>query len=500
MKRLNLEIDKLLGVSMKKLVLTAVLIQLFCFSAISADFLTGARGAGIGLPFFVLADDPAGALYNPAGLGFIDGWQGQMMYNRANDYSFGGADGSPYNGYFGTTFHKPDLGSFGLNFSQTGAFSSEVPVQKTNYFSVSFGREFADGLSFGSSVKYMKESHYEERSAIDLDFGGLYRAKSGIMLGASIENALKSELSPVAFGIKESLPRRERIGGAYFYEASTYQAVFGTAVQFEQAGFTEEVSTALFGVGTEWWFNQYGKYSFAARAGYNFGESAVGDLKEDYSSPSLGFSLNTKLGFNNLRIDYSWQMHPYETNDGSSPSNHFVAFTYGWGGVPSYNNAQQEVFFQKPVVEVREIAVAPVVPQVVTEESEEVAENFGIDNDTNFENFKFQRYDVEIRSTNISRLDFKRVIFYFNRKQVILTSSWKLFVFKAKIRNWNSDEIDRWVLKTIDGKGIPPINIAWDGITDDGRLLPEGNYYAVLTAMDSDGERFATKWHKFHVD
>ena len=491
-----MKINKLLGVIMRKLVLTILLIQLFCFSAFSADFLNGTRGAGIGLPYFILADDPSGTLYNPAGLGFINGWQGQLMYNKANDYSLGGNDGSPYAGYFGTTFYKPNLGSFGINLSQTGAFSTTIAAQKTNYFVFSFGREFTDGLSFGSSVKYMKESHYEQRSAIDLDLGTMYRTKSGLMFAASVENILKSELSPVVLGYNESLPRRERVGGGYFHEASTYQAVFGVAAQFEQSGISEDLSTALFGIGSEWWFNQYGKYSFAARAGYNFGKSAIGDLKEDYSSPSFGFSVNNKLGFNNLRFDYSYQMHPYETSDGSSPANHYISFTYGWGGVPSYNNAQQAVFQQESIAKARK----PIAAVVTTEKPDNVATNFDIDSDTNFENLKFKKYDVEISSTNISRMDFKRVVFYFERKQVISTSKWKLYLFKAKIRDWNSDEISRWVLKTIDGKGLPPINITWDGITEDGVVLPEGDYYAVLTAQDSGGNRFATKWHKFHVE
>jgi len=485
---------------MKKLILAVIILQLFCFPVFSADFFTGARSAGIGLPFFILADDPSGTLYNPAGLGFTNSKQYQLMYNKISDYYLGSTDGSFYNKYYGAAFHKPDLGTLGINFSQTGTYPDYLTFQKTSYFSASFGREFADGLSFGSLIKYMKESHHQQRSAIDIDLGGIYRDKSGLIFGASVENILRTELSPIAYGLKENLPRRERIGGGYFYEASTYQAVFAVASQFEQSGLTEDISTAIYGVGSEWWFNQYGKHSFGVRAGYNFGQGALGDLIEDYSSPSFGLSLNTKFGFNDLRVDYNWQLYPYESVDGSSPANHYIAFSYGWGGVPSYNKAREEVYYQEPVVVKPRIIQGVLEPQAESDDYDESVNKFSIDHDTNFESYNFQQYDVEIRSINISRLDFKRVIFYFSRKHIIKSSAWKLYVFKAKIKNWNSNEIDRWVLKTIDGRGLPPLNIAWDGITDNGELLSEGGYYAVLTAEDSDGLRFATKWHKFHID
>jgi opacity protein-like surface antigen len=73
---------------MKKIMVAVLLAQFLFAAAYSADFLTGARGGGIGFSYFVLGDDPSGALYNPAALGFTEGWQSQFMYNKRNNYGY----------------------------------------------------------------------------------------------------------------------------------------------------------------------------------------------------------------------------------------------------------------------------------------------------------------------------------------------------------------------------------------------------------------------------
>ena len=106
---------------MKKLIITALLVQFSFVSAYSADFLTSARGGGIGFSFFVLGDDPSGALYNPAALGFISGWQSQFMYNKRNNYGYAASNEDPYNGMLGIVFNKPEWGSFAFNSMQSGS-------------------------------------------------------------------------------------------------------------------------------------------------------------------------------------------------------------------------------------------------------------------------------------------------------------------------------------------------------------------------------------------
>jgi len=96
---------------MKKYATIALILFLAANIVYAADFQGGARGGGMGFSFFVLSDDPSGALYNPSALGFIKGWQTQLMYNKMADYDYQVGDESPYYGQFGFTYYRPDLGT-----------------------------------------------------------------------------------------------------------------------------------------------------------------------------------------------------------------------------------------------------------------------------------------------------------------------------------------------------------------------------------------------------
>jgi hypothetical protein len=123
-----------------------------------------------------------------------------------------------------------------------------------------------------------------------------------------------------------------------------------------------------------------------------------------------------------------------------------------------------------------------------------------IDKDTIFKGRRYLRYDVEIDVADISSKGFKRIVFYLRPKVIIKTNSWKLYIFKAKIKTWDNEEIDRWALKVIEGSGLPPINVVWNGKSRDGKLLPAGKYYCILTARDTEGQNFITKWHRFKLE
>jgi len=123
-----------------------------------------------------------------------------------------------------------------------------------------------------------------------------------------------------------------------------------------------------------------------------------------------------------------------------------------------------------------------------------------LDNDTDFGARNYYKYDVIMDAANISTAEFKRIVFYLRRQGIIKTNNWKLYIFRAKIKIWSEEEIDRWALKILEGRGVPPLNIVWDGISRDGKLLPAGKYYYVLTAIDADGRSYATKWHNFRLE
>lgn len=80
------------------------------------------------------------------------------------------------------------------------------------------------------------------------------------------------------------------------------------------------------------------------------------------------------------------------------------------------------------------------------------------------------------------------------------TTSWKLYIFKAKIKSWTPEDVDRWALNVIEGKGVPPINIIWNGTNAEGQNLPKGKYYYLLTAVDVKGDSYATAWYNFKLE
>jgi hypothetical protein len=481
---------------MKKSLIAVLIVPLLFAGAFSADFLNSARGGGLGFSFFVLGDDPSGALYNPASLGFINGWQSQFMYNKQNDYGYLAASENPYQGLIGFVYNQPEWGTFSLNTLQSGSMGDGSSIPTVNYIAFSYGREFWSGLAMGTSLKYLDEYGYFERSAFDVDFGITYRTAANIILAASAENIARSKLTPAAAGFAEKLPRRVRAGGAYIQEMNQTQAAFLLGSQIQESGFLQDQTTFLVNAGTEWWFNRFGKMAFATRLGYTFGKGELYDIKSDYSGISGGVSVNYNLGSSSIRIDYSLETFPYETADGSNPINHYMALNFGWGGVPDYSRfEQEESFTQNPPAE--PYRLDPPQEKSYEPAPEQVEK---IDSDTEFDLSKFERYDVEMDVSDVSTLDAKRLVFYLRPQTLISTNSWKLYIFKAKIKKWDQAEINRWALKVVEGKGVPPINVIWDGISNDGKMLPPGGYYYILTAVDSLGRNFATKWNSFVID
>jgi hypothetical protein len=483
-------------VIMKKSLVAVLLLSMAAAPVTAADFLTGARGGGMGFSYFLLADDPSGALYNPSALGYVKGWQTQFMYEKLTDYDYNLVDEKPYYGQFGFTYYRPNMGTFALNSIQSGSFSELTNIPTFNHVAVSYGRQVAESWSFGGSLKYLAENGFGERTAFDIDLGFSFRAPNGIVTGLAVENAARSKLSPEYLGVNEYLPRRIRAGAGYMMASEKYQGAMLVSEQIEEWGVIEKQTTSLTNIGTEWWFLQNGAFSFAARTGYTFGKATKVDTKYDYSSPTAGVSLNYRMGLNDLRLDYAWQAYPFDTNDGSSPGSHFVALTFGWGGVPSFSHHSSEPEAPKAY----EPPKAPEPASIFIKPEEKEIEAPIKDQDTDFENAEFKHFNVDMEVNNVASLDFRRIVFYIRPQQVIKTVSWNLYIFKAKIKAWSEDEAGRWALARIEGKGVPPINVVWNGLDTGGEYVPAGKYYYILTAEDVKGQKYATEWFNFKLE
>ena len=271
----------------------------------------------------------------------------------------------------------------------------------------------------------------------------------------------------------------------------------------EQSGIGKEYTTSLFNFGTEWWFLPQHKLSFGTRAGYTTGKAIRNDIKEDYSGPTAGLSLNYKIKDNNVRLDYAWQAYPFETSDGSTPATHFIALTLGWGGVQSYpaRKAHEPVSQIKP----EKNQIKPEKKLIQTKEPDKLKEFAENESPVPEKNGEFSKssilvFPVEMEVNNISSIDLTRIVFYVRPEKVIKTVSWKLYIFKAKIKTWGDAEANRWAVYSIEGKGVPPINIVWDGTTQVGNKLPKGKYFYILTATDTKGQNYATDWFTFKME
>jgi hypothetical protein len=465
----------------------------------SADFQSGARGGGMGFSYFVLADDPAGALYNPSALAFIRGWQTQFMYEKMNSYDYKIVTEKPYFGQFGITYYSPGIGTFAFNSLQSGSFAKETAIPTVNHVAISYGREISPYWSVGGSAKYLSEMAFGERSAFDMDLSVSLRTNYDIAASLALENITRATFSPTYHNTEEHLPRRARLGAGYFLtESQNFQAAFLLAGQLEESGIGQKTTTSLFNFGTEWWFMQYRQLSFGARTGYTFGQAMRNNAKSDYSGPTFGLSLNHKIGINDIRLDYAWQAFPFTTADGSNPANHYLSLTIGWGGVPTYPSNVREG--QAPIpykaVEKKEAEK----PQIFKTQKIEDVEAPKVDKDTDFQVGDVRMLNVEMEVSDISSMDLKRVVFYVRPQQVVKTTSWRLYIFKAKIKTWSDDEANRWALRIIEGKGVPPINIIWDGLDSKGELISTGKYYFLMTAIDIKGDHYATDWFNFKLE
>ncbi len=116
------------------------------------------------------------------------------------------------------------------------------------------------------------------------------------------------------------------------------------------------------------------------------------------------------------------------------------------------------------------------------------------DKDTNFKNANVKLFNVEIEVNDLSSLELRRVVFYVRPQQIIKSTSWKLYIFNAKVKTWSESEVNRWALKVIEGKGVPPLNVIWNGMDNKGRPVARGKYFFLMTAVDIAGQQYASVW------
>jgi hypothetical protein len=189
------------------------------------DIPVGAGPASLGSAYSALAADAYAPVWNPAGLGFLNGNElaGQHLsylesthdeflsfvhpFDDANHASHRGIGFSAQ--YLGTgDIARTDIDSMGGFLSPGGSFSSHY-----GSYNLAYGQTVTDKLSLGASGKWINAQIDDvSANAYAMDFGGLYQATRGVKLAATVNN-IGTKLKFLDEG--DSLPLGFHLGGSY---------------------------------------------------------------------------------------------------------------------------------------------------------------------------------------------------------------------------------------------------------------------------------------------
>jgi len=479
--------------------LTMLAIILLCPVVVADnDYMTGSRGEGIGFSYSALAEEPTGAFYNPAGPAFIKGWQAQFQFQRPTEYGLSVINESPYGGLVGANYYHEKLGNIVLNAHQFGSFTDPTSLTTVSSVNLSYARLINEQWAAGAGFKYMFETNFGDRSVYDFDMGLTWRPITKVSLAVVGENLLKSELTPEIVGYPQHLARKFRLAGAYHTPMENVSGSFLAGWQMEQAGEIETNNASLFNVGTEWWLNTQGTASFGLRGGYTLGKSTVYSSEEDYARWSAGLSVNFNMHGRDFRIDYAVRSYPYESTENLT-ADHYVSFCYGWGGVPDYYSEQKDETYDLTKYKKEQTWNTPAVVEQVSGPKSAVLPKSPGQTDRALTP-DFGKLNLVLDAAQLASGGNPSIVFYLRPDGFLQINSWKLYIFAAKLKNWQDDAVDNFALHVIEGKGVTPLNVVWNGKLADGNYVKQGKYYFVVIGQGNTGERYMSDWCKFKVE
>ncbi len=112
----------------------------------------------------------------------------------------------------------------------------------------------------------------------------------------------------------------------------------------------------------------------------------------------------------------------------------------------------------------------------------------------------YMKLAVSLDVSDISMMGEKRIVFYIRPERVVKLTSWKLYILKSKLKDWSESKLEADAIHYIEGKGIPPINVIWNGTLRNGGHAPAGKYHFILTGIDKTGQRYISGWCKFGLN
>lgn len=331
-------------------VLSILILLLFNFEPISAQFDTnvsgvgttsasfleigvGARAMGMGGAYTSVIDGPAALSYNPANIVWLNGTQVEFMHNQWFI--------DAYHDFVGVVIPLSGLRS-SIGFHYVGLNYDDQPVRTVNRpegtgelysagdysLAMTLARALTDRFSFGLSLKYIEERIWNTRGgAAAIDMGIFYRSRlDGLQMGMSISN-FGSEIKLIGRDLDTTVDPEEdnenvdhvpttyktdsyplpilfRAGLSYKMKLGSIGSLLSTVDVLHPSNTTESIN-----IGSEFGFQEM----FYIRAGYN-------NLFEENTENGLTLGGGLDLFFQNntwgLRLDYAyaeWGMLGYSS-------------------------------------------------------------------------------------------------------------------------------------------------------------------------------------------
>ncbi|MBD3232667.1 MAG: hypothetical protein GF315_02975 [candidate division Zixibacteria bacterium] len=480
-------------------ILSLAFIALFALmnaSSASSDYGASARGTSLGYGFAALADDADGIYYNPAGIGFLKGYQASGAFNRLTTYGMP-SDENPFTGFLGGYKHQENVGTFALHYMRFGSLASNTILNTANRFTISYARMINPQLSAGLNAKYHFESNYGKRSAMDFDLGAIYKIRKNFNLGLMVENILQSELSPEYNGVKQYFDRGVRVSALYERQDYSRPTNFVVATGFKNQKLDNVGETyGLGSFGVEQWFSFDNPMSFAVRGSYT--------ITKDYgeSAQYLGFGLSflLKRYTTHWRFDYSYREYPY-SGPSITTGNHTLSVIYG------FDDNESSI----PFADVEE--EAPSEEQISKEYADLKAKpDFRRDSDTSNQGVDTKEYvtvppsknkakkmNIQSRVEDLSSSAGKQYMFLMEPGIRFKPALWKLYVHKKRPKPTTLENIEEESVRVFQGSGRVPQVIVWDGKDKEYRICKGGRYYYSMAIWEPGGQLWRTHWYSFRV-
>ena len=283
-------------------------------NGVPGDWLSryaSARSIGLGGAFVAAADEPLGAMWNPACLSLS--LQNEVHFETARYFEDTSINGLsfviPARRLPTVGFTMLSLGSG--NFERTNELNQALGSfnESDMAFLVSASKNITPRLSVGANVKVVRQQVEDfDASGVGADVGFMFGLTPRLRVAASVLNLGGPSLQ--ARDIAETFPTEVRAGAALGFLSG--RGTLSLEVDHRDGPGT------IFRAGTEMWFYDH----FGLRVGY------------DQDEPTGGFSYRLNQA---IRFDYGM-------SDNELGAIHYVGLSYRFGGFFANSYASPEVF------------------------------------------------------------------------------------------------------------------------------------------------------------